>query len=117
MTSLKKYLHHTFDDWGGTTSDDYKTFETKYINYLKRMCKRKEWSFIKANRNHYEFSAVIQRNDGQYVYIAISDVRYWTDQWFTNILVRTMKHENDWTGGFNNHCMLDELESKIEKVR
>lgn len=116
MKQLQKYLNHTFEDWGGITSEDYKKFERRYINYLKRMCKKNGWLFVKANKNHYEFSAVIQRNDGQHIYISISDVRYWRNAWYTNILVRTMKHATDWTGGRNNYCMLDELENLITKI-
>ena len=38
MAELKKYLNYEFSS-GCYTGDDYKTFQTKYINYLKAMCK------------------------------------------------------------------------------
>lgn len=117
MKELLKYRNHYFDDFGGVVSPDYTTFETKYINYLKRVCKRNKWLFVKANRNHYCFSAVIQRDDGQYIYISISDVRHFNNAWYKTILFRTMKHSTDWTGGTNNHCILDELESCLKKVK
>lgn len=34
---LKKYLGYEFST-GCYTGDDYKSFQTKYINYLKAMC-------------------------------------------------------------------------------
>lgn len=117
MRNLQKYYGHIFDDYGGTTSPDYKEFESKYIRYLKRLCKKNEWTFIQANKNHYLFSAVILRNDGQHVYISISDVRYFRNSWHNNILVRTMAHAKDWHGGANYHYSLDELENGIAKVR
>lgn len=113
----KKYKNHSFEDWGGCTSPDYKTFETAYINGIKTMCKENNWNFVKANKNHYEFTAVIQRNDGQHVYISISDVRYWHNSWANNILIRTMKHESDWSGGSNNYSSIGDLSRNIARLR
>ena len=117
LTQLKKYYNHEFDDWGGTTSKDYKGFESKYINYIKRICKDNEWQFISGNRNHYQFSCVIQRNDSIYIYISISDVRYWHNEWYNRILIRTMKHATDWTGNSNNYSNLENLVENISKLR
>ena len=117
LRTLKKYIGHTFEDWGGVTSDDYKTFQTQYLKYIKDVCDAHGWSLIGRNRNHYEFSAVIQRTDGVYVYVSISDVRYFKNGWYKDILVRTMKHATDWKGNTNNSCTLDELENMIATVK
>lgn len=58
---------------------------------------------VDFHKNHYEFSAVLKNPEtGKLVYVSISDVRYWNDEWVNRTLYRTMKHEKDWTGGGNH---------------
>ena len=110
---LKQYINYEFST-GCYTGNDYKTFQTKYINYLKTICKENNWSLIKVNKNHYCFSAFIKGGtENKYVYISISDVRYFNNDWYNHILVRTAKNEVDYKGGFNHYTTLDKLEYKI----
>ena len=37
IKDLKKYVNYEFSS-GCYTGDDYKSFQTKYINYLKSIC-------------------------------------------------------------------------------
>ena len=113
IKDLKGYINYTFSS-GCYTGEDYKTFERKYINYLKAICKNNNWSLIKFNKNHYCFSAFIKGGtENKYVYISISDVRYFNNDWFNHILIRTAKNEVDYKGGFNHYTTLDKLEGKI----
>lgn len=112
ITNLKKYLGYEFSS-GCYTGNDYKSFQTKYINYLKAMCKTNHWELVNVGKNHYCFSAFIKSAEGRYVYLSISDVRYFTDEWFNHILVRTAKNEVDYKGGFNNYTALEDLEGKV----
>ena len=111
--TLKQYINFEFST-GCYTGNDYKTFQTKYINYLKTICKENNWSLIKVNKNHYCFSAFIKGGtENKYVYISISDVRYFNNNWYNHILIRTAKNEVDYKGGFNHYTTLDKLEYKI----
>ena len=113
ITQLKQYINYEFST-GCYTGNDYKTFQTKYINYLKIICKENNWSLIKVNKNHYCFSAFIKGGtENKCVYISISDVRYFNNDWYNHILVRTAKNEVDYKGGFNHYTTLDKLEYKI----
>ena len=112
IANLKKYLGYEFSS-GCYTGNDYKSFQTKYINYLKAICKDNHWELVNVNKNHYCFSAFIKSAEGRYVYLSISDVRYFTDEWFNHILVRTAKNEVDYKGGFNNYTTLEDLDGKI----
>lgn len=112
ISNLKKYLGYEFSS-GCYTGNDYKSFQTKYINYLKTMCKDNHWELVNVNKNHYCFSAFIKSAEGRYVYLSISDVRYFADEWFNHILVRTAKNEVDYKGGFNNYTALEDLEGKV----
>ena len=110
---LNKYVNYEFST-GCYTGNDYKTFQTKYINYLRKICKENNWSLIKVNKNHYCFSAFIKGGtENKYVYISISDVRYFNNDWYNHILVRTAKNEVDYKGGFNHYTTLEKLEGKI----
>ena len=113
INKLKQYINYEFST-GCYTGNDYKTFQTKYINYLKTICKENNWSLIKVNKNHYCFSAFIKGGtENKYVYISISDVRYFNNDWYNHILIRTAKNEVDYKGGFNHYTTLDKLEGKI----
>lgn len=50
------------------------------------------------------------------MYISISDVRYFTNEWYSNILIRTAKDEQDYRGGFNHHTTLEDLTGKAAEL-
>jgi len=94
---LKQYYGHVFA-YGG---DDAKLFLRRYRDWLKKL-----WSGIyeiDVRKGYYELYATVKSADGKFVYIKISDIRYWQDEWATDILIRTMKDEKDYHGG-PNHC-------------
>lgn len=115
ITQLQKYLDFQFST-GIYTGSDYITFQTKYLNFLKHMCKNNGWKLVNVNKNHYCFSAFIKSKTNKCVYLSISDVRYFDNDWYKNILVRTAKNEVDYKGGFNNYTTLDNLENKIAQL-
>ena len=86
LEELKKYLTHEFSS-GSYTGVDYKTFQTKYINYLKAICRENHWQLVNVGRNHYCFSAFIKSGENKCVYISISDVRYFVGDWYGHILI------------------------------
>ena len=120
IIDLQKYLDYEFSS-GTTTGSDYKKFENKYINYLKSICKQNSWELVKVNKNHYEFSAFIKNKDNHYIYMSISDVRYWNNDWHNHILIRDAKNEQDYRGGRNQYIKLPHLEESInytfERIR
>lgn len=115
IAELKKYINYEFSS-GCYTGEDYKTFQTKYINYLKSMCKRNHWQLVNVGRNHYCFSAFIKSSENKCVYISISDVRYFSNEWYDCILIRTAVNETDYRGGFNHRTTLDDLEGKVAEL-
>ena len=115
ITELKKYLDYEFSS-GCYTGDDYKSFQTKYINYLKAMCKENHRHLVNVCRNHYCFSAFVKSYENKCVYISISDVRYFPDDWYNRILIRKAKNESDYRGGFNHYTTLDRLNAKAAEL-
>lgn len=115
FNTLKPYVTKGIEDWGSVTSDDYKSFQRKYKNFIKKVCEENNMELVKFNPNHYEFSAFVKKDD-KFVYISISDVRYFKNAWYNRILVRTAKSEKDYTGGFNNYTSLPLLETTLTKM-
>ena len=115
INELKKYLGYEFSS-GSYTGKDYISFQTKYINYLKAICKTNHWQLVKVGKNDYCFSAFIKSAENKCVYISISDVRYFCDDWYKHILIRTAKDESDYRGGFNHYTTLDDLEVNAAKL-
>ena len=115
LADLKKYLNYEFSS-GAYTGEDYKTFQTKYINYLKTMCRDNHWRLINVRRNHYCFSAFIKSAGNNCVYISISDVRYFANEWYDRILIRTAQDEQDYKGGFNHYTTLNKLDIKAAEL-
>ena len=112
IKDLEKYVNYEFSS-GCYTGDDYKSFQTKYINYLRAVCKNNHWRLVNVGKNHYCFSAFIKSAENKCVYISISDVRYFSNEWYDHILIRTAENETDYRGGFNNYTTLDGLEGVV----
>ncbi len=112
LKDLEKYLGYEFSS-GCYTGEDYKSFQTKYINFLKNMCRNNHWQLVNVGRNHYCFSAFIKSAENKCVYISIPDVRYFSNEWYDHILIRTAENETDYRGGFNNYTSLDGLEGAV----
>lgn len=115
IKDLEKYIDYEFSS-GCYTGDDYKSFQTKYINFLRSICKQNHWKLVNVGRNHYCFSAFIKSAENKCVYVSISDVRFFTNEWYSNILIRTAKNEQDYHGGFNHRTTLKELEMKAMEL-
>ena len=115
IKDLEKYIDYEFSS-GCYTGEDYKSFQTKYINFLRSICKQNPWQLVNVGRNHYCFSAFIKSAENKCVYVSISDVRIFTNEWYNNILIRTAKNEQDYHGGFNHRTTLKELEMKAMEL-
>lgn len=115
IKDLEKYIDYEFSS-GCYTGDDYKSFQTKYINFLRSICKQNHWQLVNIGRNHYCFSAFIKSAENKCVYVSISDVRFFTNEWYNNILIRKAKNEQDYRGGFNHRTTLKELEMKAMEL-
>ena len=115
IKDLEKYVNYEFSS-GCYTGDDYKSFQTKYINYPRSICKNNHWRLVNVGKNHYCFSAFIKSAENKCVYISISDVRYFSNEWYDHILIRTAENETDYRGGFNNYTTLSDLEGTAAEL-
>lgn len=66
---------------GGVTGEDYNQFQREMRANLKKQAKAVGLEVVAFHKNHYEFSAVLKNpQTGKYVYVSISDVRFWQGQ-------------------------------------
>lgn len=112
---IKNYRGYTFESSCFTTKE-YKSFQTKYINVLKDMATNLN-AVLTVNKNHFCFSAFFeQKETGEVVYMSVSDVRSFQDEWLTNVMYRTAKDTKDYRGGQNNWTDLEHLEGAISQM-
>lgn len=112
--TLRSFVDYQFSS-GRVAEKDFRSFNTKYKNAIKNLLPDgyviHEWI-----KGHYECGAIIKTTEGKFIYIHCSDVRFWVNEWFANILYRTMAHDKDWGGGRNHFTTLFTLTKDIEKL-
>ena len=113
LHELEKYLNYEFST-GCYTGEDYLSFQRKYINYLRSLCKESGWELLVSNKGHYIFSAFIRNQASKHLYISISDVRFFKNDWYNHILIRCANHTKDYYGGGNNYTSLPNLTQTAE---
>ena len=114
---LRGWFGYKFSS-GCYTGDDYIAFENAYAKWLRKALPGYS---VDMHRNHYEFSATIVRKGAggipdRYVYLSISDVRAFPKEWYSRVLVRTMDHAKDWTGGPNTYCAIGDIPKRVDEL-
>lgn len=112
--SLRSFVDYQFSS-GGVIGEDFRSFNTKYRNAIKTRLP-KGYLILNWTRGHYFCSWVIKTPDNKYIHMCISDVRFFQNEWFSNILMRTMRHPKDWTGGPNRFTTLFTMKEDIQKL-
>lgn len=65
---------------------------------------------------HFEVSGFITDNTdntGRYIYFSCSDVRFFRNEWYDHILIRTAKDDHDYTGGWNHYTTFQMFASDV----
>jgi len=108
---IEKWLDYTFESSAGLTPE-FAQFNKEIKDLIKKSlpdC----LELVSWNKGHFEFSGFLRnKNTGKFVYFSCSDVRYFKNAWYEDLLVRTAENEKDFTGGSNNFCKLSELAEK-----
>ena len=113
--TLTPYIHKGIEDWGGYTSDDFKSFARKWRNYMRRVCNANGWELVQFNTGHYYCSWFV-KNGSKFVYCSFSDVRHFSTSWYKTILYRTAESDHDYTGSSNWYTDLYTLEENLRKM-
>lgn len=110
---VKDYVRVKFES-STMRTPQYAAFEKQCKKELNAMLKPRGINLHKFLGNHFEWSAVLEKG-GKFVYVHICDVRFFED-WYNDVLIRTMAHDRDWTGGQNHYCKFDEVGEYAEKL-
>ncbi len=106
---MEQWKNKTIQDDGSAVSEEFIEFIGDLRQYLEKELNRVGLELHTYSPNHYDISGfVFNREHKKYGYFSLSDVRYTTD-WARVILVRSAKHEKDYTGGRNRYTGFDDL--------
>ena len=84
---------------GSDLSSEFKSFARKEFNRFKKLLTSKGCTNFDFSYGFYYFSGFFTAPSGQIYYLSCSDVRHFG---YKQLLIRTAKTYNDFTGGVNN---------------
>ena len=106
-------------DAGGYVSREYRSFQTALIREISNYAKAIDATVVSNIKGHYDTSCFVGRN-GKFVYIShssgLSRRADGVSIDLDSFLIRTAKHEKDYTGGSNRYCHLSKLQSMIDEL-
>jgi len=104
--------------WLGNNFESSCSLTPEFASFIKDFKKavidstKPDFELVGWSKGHFEVSGFLKNvGNGKLVYFSISDVRYWPDEWYNNILIRTAKHDKDYTGGSNNYTEFPNLKT------
>lgn len=113
--TMMAWLDYEFES-SSTLTPEFALFARQFKNYIKKAISP-NLKLVSFSRGHFEVSGFIQNpNTDLFAYFSTSDVRYFKNSWFNNILVRTASSDKDYTGGRNNTCALPNLAVKLAEL-
>ena len=111
--NLQGFTKWTFTS-GPYTGQDFNIFAREFKKYVKKNLPSGA-ELVNFSKDHYDLSGFIKK-EKRFVYFSISDVRFFPNKWFTDILIRTAKSGKDYTGGSNNYTSLEFFTPSVEKL-
>ena len=109
---LSKYNFDNYDDLSGYMSESdipYAVELSKYLGIFAKAILRS----AKTSGGYIPIWGIFKGSCGK---IPISDVRYFSNEWYDHILIRTAENETDYRGGFNNYTTLSDLEGTAAEL-
>ena len=118
---IKKWNHRHLEDWGSVVSPEFKSFQTAFINAMKKIAESCGGELVKSNKGHYYMSGFIKKGD-KYIYFSYSSLDrthvLLTPDYssFPPMCVRTAQSDTDYHGGTNNNLAFSECEAVIQRL-
>lgn len=111
-----KYLGHSFESSSRKT-EEFIQFSRDWRSDLKAMVKGSNWNVHSVSVGHFYISAFLHNPfTNKWVYVSISDVRFFINEWFNQMLFRIAKDDKDCTGGRNCFSRFDKLLEVLDKL-
>lgn len=118
---IKTWDGRRLEDWGCTVSKEFKTFQQAMKREVKRLAEDAGATLADWHNGHYDMTGVLER-DGLFVYFSYSNldrtkvVLTPKGGWHNCVLMRTMAHAKDWTGGTNNNIEFSQFSETMERL-
>lgn len=81
---------------------------------VKNVLPYTNYELYKFSKGYFYFSAILKnKKTGSFVHVFVPDVRFFVNEWYNNIVFRSMENENDYTGGRNHTASLPELAGRL----
>ena len=101
MAKLEDYKTVVFESSSRKTPQ-FKSFARAFKARIKEQMESRGLKITTWSNGHFYCTAFIQNPEtGKYVYISISDVRFFSNDWYNKILIRRAAHDKDYTGESN----------------
>jgi hypothetical protein len=105
--TLAEWRGVSFESSSGKTPQ-FVAFFKDFRREVKRQCVAAGLSVLDIYIGHFEASGfVLNPKTAKMAYFHISDVRFFPRSWSEDILIRTAKHDKDYTGGANHSCRVE----------
>jgi hypothetical protein len=105
MNNINQWKNRQFES-STTTTAQFASFARAYKKALTEVLGH-DFELISWKRGHFYVSAFFKNKTvKRFIYLSCSNVRFFPNEWYFNILIRTAKHEKDYTGGSNNFTSL-----------
>lgn len=115
LAFLQKWQAPSFTS-STTVTPEFSAFARDFRTALRKSL-ISTWELIGFQRGHFYCSGFLRhQTTGQYLYSAISDVRFFPDHWATHLLVRTARNAADYTGGLNHYIDLMPISEAIQSL-
>lgn len=111
---IDKWIGNVFVSSSGLTKE-YAEFYKDIKSYLKKLTAGKYE--MELGRGHFYFSGFFKNLEtGKWVYVNCADVRFFKNEWYNRLLVRTAKNNKDYTGGKNEFSTLSSLLDSLNNL-
>jgi hypothetical protein len=135
MTDIKAFIRkwqgRTLQDDGCHVSKEFHSFQVAFINAMRKIARNNNAEIVNPSYGHYDMGGFFKK-DNKYVYFSYSNGVGYGGRTYCSLkydkhsygnygccqplLIRTAKHDRDYTGGTNNFCPFSECEEMIIKL-
>jgi len=112
LNGIEKWIDYPFESSSGPTNE-WVAFCKDFKKYIKNNLPQNA-ELVSWRKGHFYVSGFVKKNN-KYVYFSCSDVRFFQNEWYNNLLLRTAKDANDFKGGTNEYTNLKKFKENIEK--
>ena len=111
--SIENWIDFEFESSSGLTKE-FAQFARDFKKHIKNNLPD-NYELVNFYRGHFFCSGFIKNlATDKFMYFSTSDVRYFRNSWYNDILIRTAEREKDYTGGRNIEVRLPKVFNNLD---